>query len=146
MKKATYLPRFDSINVALSLLRFIIPIIVHDGLSVRLRIACSKQCGAISMTTAFSGICFNASWKRTGLTKLLTWYSADESESRSVAHFFSSTELLIQRFERGRSSLNIYRNRNPNNMISVVNNENSNNNCINYLLLWLCECCHSMSC
>lgn len=43
-----------------------------------LSLTCSKACGAISTTTALSGMRLRPSWKSTGLTRLFTWYSAEE--------------------------------------------------------------------
>ena len=67
--------------------------------------ACSRQCGAISMAIAFLGTFCRASWNSTGLRRLLTWYSADEYLARSVSQRDSGIEELIHRDVRGRGSV-----------------------------------------
>lgn len=62
---------------------------------------CKRACGAISTTTAFSGICFRPSWNSTGFTRLFTWYSAEEFLARSLCHWDSGIDVLIHRAERG---------------------------------------------
>lgn len=58
-------------------------------------IACNKPWGAISMATAFLGICRVASSNKTLLNKLLVWYSAEDFWANSDSHSDSGTELLI---------------------------------------------------
>jgi hypothetical protein len=63
----------------------------------RFKIACSRQCGATSTTTAPSGTCPSASWKRTGDRRLFTWYAADEFCASAVFQADSGIDELIQR-------------------------------------------------
>lgn len=67
-------------------------------------LTCRSAWGAISSSTAFSGTCHRASWKSTGLTKLLTLYSAEDVRARLLCHWASGMEVLSQRAERGRGS------------------------------------------
>lgn len=65
---------------------------------------CSRAWGAISTTTACSGTCHRASWNSTGLTRLLTLYSAEIVRARLPCHWASGMEVLSQRGDRGRGS------------------------------------------
>lgn len=67
-------------------------------------LTCNSAWGAISSTTACSGMCHSASWKSTGLTRLLTLYSAEDVRARLLCHWASGIEVLSQRAERGRGS------------------------------------------
>ena len=65
------------------------------------RMACSRPCGAISIVMALAGICCDASSKRTVLSRLLVWYSAEECVATGVFHALWDTEELTQRTDRG---------------------------------------------
>lgn len=77
----------------------------QDGCKDRLSIACSKPCGAISITIAFSGICLQPSSNSTGLTKLFVKYSAEHHFAKTLSHLSSETEVLIHFVERSFGSL-----------------------------------------
>lgn len=66
----------------------------------RLKIACSRQWGATSITTAPSGTCARASWKSTGDRRLFTWYAADEFCASAEFQADSGIDELIQRAVR----------------------------------------------
>jgi len=65
------------------------------------RMACNSPCGAISIVMALAGICCDASSKRTVLSRLLVWYSAEECVASGVFHALWGTEELTQRADRG---------------------------------------------
>ena len=52
------------------------------------------------MHTALAGMCLQPSSKRTGLTKLLAKYSAEQYCASWLFHWFSGTEVLIHLAER----------------------------------------------
>lgn len=58
-------------------------------------LTCSRACGAISTTTALSGTRLRPSWKRTGLTRLLQWYSAEEYRASGLSQSFWGIDVLI---------------------------------------------------
>lgn len=98
----SYFPRLAKKKFTLSSFPlFISPTMQHFVLSDLLSIAWSRQCGAISMTIALSGTWCRASWNRTGLTRLFTWYSAEENLARSEDQLDSGIDVLIHRLLRG---------------------------------------------
>jgi len=66
-----------------------------------LSMAWRRPCGAISITTALFGMCVHVSSNRTGLSRLLVWYSAEQYRAKSVFHFDSGTEVLSHRDDLG---------------------------------------------
>lgn len=71
------------------------PRIVCCFASDRLRMLCKRQCGEISITIACFGTLWRASWKNTGLTRLLARYS-EQQNSAAVSVFLFDTDVLIQ--------------------------------------------------
>lgn len=74
--RITYFPILDKRWTTLSTFLFMRPIYVASPPITLFKMAWSKWCGAISITTAFFGTWCKASWKSTGETKLCTKYEA----------------------------------------------------------------------
>lgn len=69
--------------------------LVLESCNDLLSMACNKPCGAISITTAFSGMCLLPSSNKTELTKLLVRYSAEQVCAKGSFHWLSGIEVLI---------------------------------------------------